>query len=116
MPIRMVFDPQGDQQAGGGIWCPVIVCDACGTAIAEARAGVFVWQMHHMEPSQPSEVLFAHTGACHETLDGRLQVPDVRLGWEQLEHFPLWVASTLGVAPGAVLGREDGSAKRRRGK
>lgn len=62
--------------------CPVFVCHACGDPITDASLGAAVFRLG----VEMSDVLFAHKGACHRTVEGRLGTGGAAVGWEELSN------------------------------
>ena len=74
--------------------CPVVVCDHCGTQVADARDGNCQWRMGLNDTDFGGRVYFTHKGCCQAFEDAR---PEDGFLWyaAELECFHVCLGNNL---------------------
>lgn len=72
----------------GGKHGPVVMCDVCGKSIEKAEDGHVVYKETN-DLNIEKQVLFVHSGACHDHLE--VNLAKAYGGWNHLNHYFYWL-------------------------
>ena len=74
---------------------PLLFCDACGKQIEDGHLAGAVYKV--VGPDKESDVLFAHKGACMDTLEESLG--EAYDGWDELDRYLAFITNNVKLKP-----------------